>query len=110
MRQLGQLQERAEEFKKLDAEMVFVFREEALGIEGLKKIRDSQKTKFVLVLDQDKKTSGAYSPEKGTFNNYVISKSGKVAAIIDGTLRERATADELAKVLKELRAQSKDPK
>lgn len=106
MRQLGELQKRAEDFKKLDAELVFVFREESLGTEGLTKIRDSQKTDFVLALDWEKKTSEAYSPGKGTFNNYVVDKSGKIAAIIDGTLRERATADELTKVLKELQTRS----
>lgn len=110
MRQLGELQKHAEDFKKLEAELVFVFREEATGTEGLEKIRDSQKTQFVLTLDKDKKSSNAYSPEKGTFNNYVIDKSGKIAAVIDGTLRERATAEELLKILKGLEAQAKDAK
>ena len=102
MTQLVQLQKHADDFKKLDAELIFVFREEKEGVDGLKIIRDKQKTTFTLTLDEDKKSSKAYSTERMTFDNFVIDKSGVVRAVIDGTLRDRATADELLKALKEI--------
>ena len=37
MQQLVELQKHAEAFKRLNAELVFVFREESLGVSGLKK-------------------------------------------------------------------------
>lgn len=102
MRQLVQLKERASEFKDLNAELVFVFREESEGVEGLKKIKEKHDPPYRLVLDFDKESSRAYSPEKMTFHNYVVDTKGTVRGIIDGTLRERATADELIKVLKQI--------
>jgi hypothetical protein len=56
-----------------------------------------------LALDFEKKNTGAYSPEKRTFNNYVIDSRGIVRGIIDGTLRDRATAEELTKIFKEIK-------
>jgi peroxiredoxin len=102
MRQLVQLQQHADEFKSLNAEMLFVFREESEGVEGHKKIKDKQKTTYRLSLDLNKKSSKAYSPEKMTFDNFVVDSSGVIRGIIDGTLRDRATAEELIKVLKEV--------
>ncbi len=99
MRQLVELQKQAEDFKKLDAELIFVFREEAKGVEGLKIIAKRIPTKYTLATDPNKKSSKAYSTRRMTFDNFVI---GKVIKIIDGTLRERATADELLTVLKGL--------
>lgn len=108
MKQLGELQRHAEEFKKLDAQLIFVFREERGGVEALKKIRDRHQTQFTLTLDLDKKSSSAYSSADKTFDNYVIDKQGRIAATIDGTLRERATAEELIKILKKLQASATD--
>jgi peroxiredoxin len=102
MKQLVELQKQDNEFKKLDAELIFVFREEKEGVDGLKKIKDKQKTTYTLALDLDKKESSAYSSERMTFDNYVIDKSGVVRKSIDGTLRERATAEKLLKELKTL--------
>ena len=102
MRQLVQLQQHADEFKNLNAELVFVFREEGEGVKGLKKIKDKHKTTYRLGVDMNKKSSAAYSPKKMTFDNYVIDSDGVVQAVIDGTLRDRATADELIKVLKDI--------
>ena len=102
MKQLVQLQEHAEEFKELNAELIFVYREETEGVDGLKKIKDKANPSFRLALDFEKKSSGAYSPKKRTFNNYVIDSKGTVRGIIDGTLRNRATAEELKKILKEI--------
>lgn len=105
MRQLGQLQKHAEDFKKLDAELIFVFREEQGGVEALKKIQERFDTEFILSLDLGKESSKAYSTKKMTFDNFVLDKEGKIVAVIDGTLRERATADQIVKVLEELEAQ-----
>ena len=55
--------------------------------------------------DDFKKSSGAYSPEKMTFNNYVIDSKGTVRGIVDGTLRDRATAEELTKIFKEIESE-----
>lgn len=107
MRQLGQLQKNAEDFEKLNAELIFVFREEQGGVEALKKIQKQFETKYLLTLDPNKESSKAYSSERMTFDNFVIGKDGKIAAVIDGTLRERATSEELLKVLKQLESQSK---
>lgn len=102
MRQLVELQRHADEFKALGAELVFVFREEADGVDGLKKIRERSKTKFTLAFEPGKKSTKLYSPKRMTFDNYVIDASGNVRAIIDGTLRDRATAAELLKALKSI--------
>ena len=88
--------------------MVFVFREEAEGVEGLKKIEKRIKGdavgKIRLGLDFEKKSSEPYSPKKGSFNNYVIDSNGKILGAIDGTLRDRATVEELTKILNEAEA------
>lgn len=108
MRQLGQLQKSVGDFENLNAQLVFVYREEADGVEGLKKIAERIKGdavgKIRLGLDFEKKSSAWYSSKQGTFDNYVIDSSGKIRGIIDGTLRDRATVEELTKVLKEIEA------
>lgn len=107
MRQLVQLQENAKQFADLNAELVFVFREEQEGTAGLQKILDRTKTEFTLAVDLDKESSGVYSPKKMTFNNFVIDKEGILRAEIDGTLRVRATAEQLIDTLKEIEADEK---
>ncbi|HIE97388.1 MAG TPA: redoxin domain-containing protein [Planctomycetes bacterium] len=102
MRQLVQLQKQADEFKALNTEMIFVFREEQSGVDGLKKIKEKTKTGFTLTLDPDKKSTNVYSTKRMTFDNFVIDRKGNVQAIIDGTLRDRATAVELLKVLRKI--------
>ena len=100
MRQLVQLQEQADTFEKLNTELIFVFREE--GVDGLKKIRDKTKTTFTLAVDFDKKSSAAYSSRRMTFDNYVVAKDGTVKAVVDGSLRTRASADQLLRTLREI--------
>ena len=106
MKQLVQLQMQAEEFKNLNAELIFVFREEADGVDGLEKIKEKHDPSFTLSLDMDKKSTKAYSSARMTFDNYVIDSQGKVRGIIDGTLRDRATAEELIKVLKQIQEET----
>ena len=107
MRQLVQLKEHAAEFKSLNAELIFIFREEGDGVDGLKKIKEKHKAPFTLAIDLNKKSSKAYSPARMTFDNYVVDSKGKVRGVIDGTLRDRATAEELKKVLKQIQSESK---
>ena len=64
MKQLVQLQKNADDFKKLNTEMVFVFREERDGTDGLKKIKEKHKPTFTLSVDFQKESSKAYSPSE----------------------------------------------
>ncbi len=102
MKQLVELQEHAEDFKKLNAELIFVFREETGGVEALEKIRDKAKTSFTLSLDLEKKSTKLYSPKDRTFDNYVVDSDGVVRKIVDGTLRTRAKAEQLIETLETL--------
>ncbi len=103
MSQLVELQKRAEDFRALDADVIVVYREEQSGVDGLKKIVQVSKTTFTLALDPDKNSSAAYSPEKKTFKNYVIDRTGQVRKILPGTKTRRATADQLLEALREIR-------
>jgi thioredoxin-dependent peroxiredoxin len=102
MAQLVKLQERAGEFKAADAEVIVVFREEMDGVEGLEKSKQRAKSTFRLGLDLGKKKTAAYSPKRRQFANYVIDRKGIVRGIVDGDLRDRATADELMAFLKKI--------
>ncbi|NNE00008.1 MAG: hypothetical protein HKN47_22035 [Pirellulaceae bacterium] len=106
MRQLVQLQKQADEFAKLNAEMMFVFREESDGVDGLKKIQEkveaANREHVRLGVDPQSKSSAAYSSKQRTFDNYVVDTEGVIRGVIPGTLRDRATAEELIKVLKEI--------
>ena len=79
---------------------MYVFREEADGTKGLQKIKDGSKTTYTLSSDLNKATTKPYSPGRLGFDNYVINKNGNIQAIIPGTLRTRATAEQLLKHLK----------
>lgn len=105
MKQLVQLKERQSEFKALNAELLFIFREEQEGIDGLKKIKQKYDPPYLLSVDLNKKQTGAYSSKRMTFDNFVIDSKGNVRAVIDGTLRDRAKGDELIKVLKQIENQ-----
>ena len=102
MRQLVQLQKQSKEFKALNAELIFIFREEGEGKAGLEKIKSRTKTTFTLTTDLNKASTEAFSPGRRVFDNYVIDKTGVVRGIIPGTLRDRATAEQLIKYLKEI--------
>ncbi len=56
-----------------------------------------------MALDKDKKSSQAYSSERMTFDNYVIDSQGIIRKQIDGTLRERASAEQILEALQELK-------
>ncbi len=105
MRQLVQLQEHADKFRSLGAELIFVFREEGEGVRGLKKIKAKYNTTFKLAVDKNAKSSGDYSPKRMTFDNFVIDSSGTVRGIVDGTLKDRATAEQLISHLKDIQSE-----
>lgn len=96
------LGEHAREFNELNSEVICIFREEREGPAGLAKVKKNTKTTFTLAVDRDKASTGAYSPKRMTFDNFVIDKTGRVKAIVPGTLTDRATAEELIKHLKEI--------
>ena len=102
MRQLVQLQTEADQFKALNAELVFVFREESKGVAGLKQIKQKHKTDFTLAIDPNKKSTKAYSPGRMEFDNYVIDSGGVIRGVVDGTKSDRATAAELIRILKQI--------
>ena len=104
MQQLVELQKHAETFRRMNAELVFVFREESLGVSGLKKIKAKHGTPYTLALDNQKQTSSAYSPKPMTFDNYVINSDGVVGKVVPGSLRKRATADVLIEALKAMQS------
>ena len=102
MRQLVKLQKQYASFKKLDAELICVLREERDGAEGLKKAQKSTKAAFPIVSDRGAKATKSYS--QGGFHTYVIDKEGKIQAVLKGTKTKRP-ADQ--PILKELKALSK---
>ncbi len=87
MRQLVQSQKRYHEFKKLDAELVSISREENLGVEGLGRIQERQGVKFVLLTDYQNKQTPSYS--QGAFLSYIIGKQGVIRAVLPGTTYDR---------------------
>ncbi len=96
------MQKNADDFQALNAELVFVFREEAKGVEGLKIIKDKHATSYTLAIDPEKKSSKMYSSGKMEFDNYVIDTNGVIRGVVDGTKTDRATAKELITILKEI--------
>jgi len=102
MKQLVELQKQAKQFEDLHTEIIVVYREERSGVDGLKRIKAGSKTTFTLALDLDKKSSGAYSPKKPDFSNYVIDRTGVIRKILPGTKVRRASADQLLKAVKKI--------
>ncbi len=102
MKQLVELQQQAEKFEVLDADVIVVSREEQTGVDGLKKIRKASKSTFTLAVDLNKESSGAWSPKKSDFKNYVIDRTGIVREILPGKKTRRASADQLLDALKKL--------
>jgi len=103
MRQLGELKRNAaDKFKEQGVEVVAIFREEQSGMDGLKKIKAKSKVEFTLGLDTDAKATGAYSPGKMKFQNYVIDKHGVIRGIVDGSLKSRAQSAQLLEILASL--------
>ena len=104
MKQLDELKSQKESFLKLNAELIFVFREELLGVDGLKKIREKHDPRFTLALDFKKKSSVGYSRVPMTFDNDVIDSAGVIRLVIEGDLRQRAKTTALVNALKAIQA------
>ena len=79
-----------------------MFREESLGVNGLKRIRSKLATTYKLALDDQKKSSAVYSPKSMTFDNYLIDSDGVVRNNIAGSLLKRAGVDALVNALKSI--------
>ena len=99
MRQLVELKKNANKFSEMGVEVVAIFREEAKGVEGLKKIRDRIDAGFTLGLDLNAERTADYSPGKMVFTNYVIDSTGVIRGVIEGDLRTRANSEQLLGVL-----------
>ena len=108
MRQLVQLNESAERFEEMGVEVIAVFREEKMGVAGLEKIKNRTETPFTLCVDLGAENTPRYSSGRKEFDNYVIDSTGNIVAMIDGTLRDRATSEELIEVLEGLTADAGD--
>lgn len=104
MRQLVQLKRKAADFKKLKAEVVFVFREERGEAKGIAAIQKKRQTKFKFVSDLGAQKTRPYSRKKGQFATYILDKKGTVREILDGTKAKRPGPDPMLKVLKALQA------
>lgn len=103
MAQLVQLQENVGDlFKKHNANVVLVFREESEGQEGLRKVVEQTKTEFTLALDTDAEQTQRYSPGDRVHDGYIIDSAGMIRAILAGMRHDRAQADEFAKALNDL--------
>ena len=106
MRQLGELKRNAgQQFEEKGVKVVAVFREEKQGLDGLKRIKNKTKTDFTLALDTTAKATLAYSNGRKEFDNYVIDKNGVVQGIVDGTVKSRARAEQLLKMVTALEGQ-----
>lgn len=104
MAQLVQLQEQLGELiEQLDANVIVVFREEAEGQDGLRKVVDQTQTEFTLALDSDAAQTNRYSPGGRVHDSYIIDSAGVIRAILAGKRHDRAQADEFAQALNELK-------
>ncbi len=107
MQQLVEFQQHAETYKRLNAELVFVFREESLGINGLNKVKAEDGTTYTLALDHEKTKSASYSPKPMTFDSYVINSDGIVEKVVPGNLRKRADGGVLIDAFKVIESADK---
>lgn len=98
MKQVVDLQKHYGDIKAEGAELLIIFREEATGAEGLKKIREKTKATMPLALDLEAEKTGAYSPEG--FDTYILDEEGKIVTILHGTKPDRPMGDEILKQLR----------
>jgi len=98
MAQLNDLQAHYDRIQGENAEVLIVFREEATGIEGLKKIRMMTSATMPLALDLGGESTAPYSQEG--FPTYLIDEQGLVIKVFSGTKEKRPSAES---ILAELR-------
>jgi len=98
MKQVSELQKNYDDIKEEGAELLTIFREESEGEEGLKQIRKTTGAKFPFALDLNSEKTKVYSTEG--FDTYVINKEGKIAAVIDGTKKDRPMSKQIIQALR----------
>ncbi|PQO38178.1 peroxiredoxin family protein [Blastopirellula marina] len=98
MKQITDLQKHYGDIQDAGADLLVVFREEATGAEGLKKIREKTKATMPFALDLEAEKTGAYSPEG--FDTYILDEEGTIIAVLEGTKPDRPMGDEILKVLR----------
>ncbi|WP_158265226.1 peroxiredoxin family protein [Blastopirellula marina] len=98
MKQVTDLQKHYDAIKDAGAEVLVVFREEATGAEGLKKIREKTKATMPFALDLQAEKTGEYSPEG--FDTYILDEEGKITAVLEGTKPDRPLGDEILSKLR----------
>ncbi|GAA4438802.1 peroxiredoxin family protein [Bremerella cremea] len=98
MKQVVDLQKHYDAIQDAGAEVLVIWREEATGSDGLKKIRDKTDATMPFALDLKAERTGAYSPEG--FDSYIIDEQGKIIAVLEGTKPDRAMGDEIMQHLK----------
>ena len=104
MAQLVQLQENLTDLlAEYRANVIVVFREEAEGQDGLRKVVEQTKTEFTLALDTNAVQTSRYSQGNQVHDSYIIDSDGMIRAILAGKRHDRAQAEEFAEALKELR-------
>ena len=98
MRQIEDLQQSYDEIKKHGAEVLVIFREEATGVEGIKKIRQTTKAEMPMAVDLNAEKTKQYSPEG--FDAYIIDEEGKIKKILKGTKPDRPLGAEILGALR----------
>lgn len=102
IKQLVQLQKSSADFKKLNTEVVVVFREERDGLKGLKTTQT--KTKLTtLLLDTPTKITSDWS--KDTFATYLIDSNRIIKAVMNGTKKKRPSSTEIIQKAEEVFSQ-----
>lgn len=92
------LQKSYPKMKELGAELVVVYREDDAA--GVKKAIANAKAEFPMVVDQNKKQTGSYSPVG--YDVYVVDKEGVVRAVLEGTKAARPSAKDILAELEKL--------
>ena len=105
MRQLGEFRQFLPQFKNTaNVHFLTIFREDKEEAQGLAKIRQKalggndaeDKAHFTIVSDLGGEGSKAYDP----LATYVINPEGIITLVVPGTVRTRASAEEVLKALK----------
>jgi len=100
MGQLAKLRKHEEQLEKFGANVMLVFREEKLGVEGLKKIKEKNPCDFTLVSDYGAKATAGYST--GGFTTYVVDQDGVIRAVLEGTKTNRPTAEKIVAAVEDV--------
>lgn len=105
MKQLVQLQTELQDLlKENDGQVLVVFREEAEGQDGLRRVVDQTGTDFTLSLDDNAEATADYSRGRMVHDSYVIRADGILHAILPGKRYDRAQASEFAAALRSMNA------